>query len=367
MKFYEVFKTGTYPQGKFTKKEIALIAKNYDPKFCEAPVTIDHQQSGPAYGWVDSVKAEGDKLKVSFKDIPEEFEKDVNAGKYKKVSVELYRNLEGKGAYLKAVSFLGAAIPQVKGLEAIKFMEAEAYTFEFEEDNNSGNNDDKNILENFSENETEKLKQQIVELEEQIANFKENNKKLETIKSLKEKISVLTEEVTAFREKAKDKEDIEKELESIKLSVKNREYSDFIDKQIEKGILVPSNKEVVLSVLKELDNVRRRREPCVEFADRQTEPFDGDVGVSKGNSTGAKQFGEDSTALKGFKSFIESLPPQINFEETATKEKANEIKQEELEKFANADEESLEIFKEAKALAQKENISFKDALLRLNK
>ena len=27
MKFYEVFKAGTYPQGKFTKKEIAQIAK----------------------------------------------------------------------------------------------------------------------------------------------------------------------------------------------------------------------------------------------------------------------------------------------------------------------------------------------------
>ena len=99
MKFFEVFKAGKYPQGNFTKKEIAQIAKNYDPTFCEAPITIDHQQSGPAYGWVETVKAEGDKLKVAFKDVPETFEKDVNDGKYKKVSVELYRNLEGKGAY----------------------------------------------------------------------------------------------------------------------------------------------------------------------------------------------------------------------------------------------------------------------------
>ena len=258
MKFYEVFKTGTYPQGKFTKKEIALIAKNYDPKFCEAPITIDHQQSGPAYGWVEEVKAEGDKLKVSFKDIPEEFEKDVNAGKYKKVSVELYRNLEGKGAYLKAVSFLGAAIPQVKGLETIKFMEAEADTFEFEEESD-------NNIEQFSQEEINNLKNQITDLENQLAAFKDSNKKLETIKSLKEKISALTEEVTAFREKAKDKEDIEKELESIKLSVKNREYSDFIDKQIEKGILVPSNKDVVLSVLRELDTVQKFGEDNLNY------------------------------------------------------------------------------------------------------
>ena len=40
-------------------------------------------------------------------------------------NILLYRNLEGKGAYLKAVSFLGAAIPQVKGLEEIKFMETD--------------------------------------------------------------------------------------------------------------------------------------------------------------------------------------------------------------------------------------------------
>ena len=149
MKFYEVFKAGKYPQGKFTQKEIAEIAKNYDPKFCEAPITIDHQQSGPAYGWVETVKAEGDKLKVAFKDIPEAFEKDVNDGKYKKVSVELYRNLEGKGAYLKAVSFLGAAIPQVKGLEAIKFMESESDTYEFESEDDS---------DNFSQEDIEDLK-----------------------------------------------------------------------------------------------------------------------------------------------------------------------------------------------------------------
>lgn len=176
MKYFEVFKAGVYPQGKFTKKQIAEIASNYDPKFCEAPITIDHQQSGPAYGWVEDVKAENDKLKVCFKDVPEEFEKEVNAGKYKKVSVELYRNLEGKGAYLKAVSFLGAAIPQVKGLEPIKFMESEADTFEFNAEDEP---------EQFSEQEIEDLKNQVAELENQLATFKESNKKLETIKSLK--------------------------------------------------------------------------------------------------------------------------------------------------------------------------------------
>ena len=325
MKFFEVFKAGKYPQGSFTKKEIAEIAKNYDPTFCEAPITIDHQQSGPAYGWVESVKADGSKLKVSFKEMPENFQKDVNDGKYKKVSVELYRNLEGKGAYLKAVSFLGAAPPQVKGLEPIKFMESESDVYEFVSEDEDE--------EQFSETEIEDLKNQITDLEKQVAKFKEGNKRLETIKSLKDKIAVLTDEVASFKEKAEGKEEIEKELAEIKSAIKKKEHEDFIEKQIDKGTLVPANKDVVLSVLQELDNVQK--------------------------------FGEDSTVIVDFKSFIESLTPQITYGETAAKGKQIDQNQD-VQQFANADEESLEVFKEAKALAEKENISFKDALLKLN-
>jgi len=332
MKYFEVFKAGVYPQGKFTKKQIAEIASNYDPTFCEAPITIDHQQSGPAYGWVQDVKAENDKLKVCFKDVPEEFEKDVNAGKYKKVSVELYRNLEGKGAYLKAVSFLGAAIPQVKGLEAIKFMEAESDTYEFESDETEDDAD------KFSQEDIDALKKQIDDLEDQVAKFKQKDEtrqqKLETIKSLKDKINALTSEVASFKEKAEGKDKIEQELNEIKTSLKNKEFNEFIDAQITKGILVPANKDIVLSVLQELDNV--------------------------------KKFGEDSPVIDGFKSFIESLPNQITYQELATKEKQADATSTEEDKFANADEGSLEIFKEAKALAAKEQISFRDALLKLN-
>ena len=134
MKFFEIFKAGTYPQGKFTKEQIEEIAKNYDPSFCEAPITLDHEQSGPAFGWVESVKADKGILKATFKDVTEDLKTFVNDGKYRKISVEIYRELEGKKPYLKAVSFLGASIPQVKGMEAVQFKEGESdiYTFEVE-------------------------------------------------------------------------------------------------------------------------------------------------------------------------------------------------------------------------------------------
>jgi hypothetical protein len=125
----------------------------------------------------------------------------------------------------------------------------------------------------------------------------------------------------------------EQELNNIKTAIKNREFNEFIDKQIDKGSLIPANKDVVLSVLKELDNI--------------------------------KKFGEDSQIVNDFKAFIESLPNQITYKEIATKQ-AQADNTKEVEQFANADEESLEIFKEAKALAAKENIGFKDALLKLN-
>ena len=325
MKFFEVFRAGVYPQGTYTKKEIKQIADNYNPEFCEAPVTIDHQQVGPAYGWVENVKADGEKLKVSFKDMPEEMKKDVNAGRFKKVSVEIYKNLEGKGCYLKAVSFLGAAAPQVKGLEPIKFMESESDTYEFEMDSSE--------TETFTEEDVNKLKTQINDLEKQIATFKEGNKRTETIKSLKEKISELTTEVSKFKEEAQGKEEIEKELNSIKIKIKNKEFDDFIDKQIEQGTLIPTNKNVVLSVLQELDNIEK--------------------------------FGEEQSIITDFKAFIESLPKQVEFKEIATKDKQTKGSND-AEPFADADEESLEVFREAKALSAKENISFKEALLKLN-
>lgn len=328
MKYFQVFKAGKYPQGEFTKKDVEEIAKNYDPTFCEAPITIDHEQSGPAYGWVDKVKTDGDILQVSFKDTPKEFQDDVNSGKYKKVSVELYKNLEGKGHYLKAVSFLGAAIPQVKGLEPVKFMDSESEIYEFEVSEDE--------TETFSQEEINGLKKQVEDLENQIAKFKEKDKqkeqKLETIKSLKDKISALTDEVSTFKEKAEGKEQIEQELNDIKTALKNKEYEDFVEKQINDGKLVPANKDVVLSIFKELDNV--------------------------------KKFGEDTELVTSFKSFIESLPKQITFDETATNK--NKIEGGESDKFANADEDSLEIFNQAQELAKKENISFKEALLKLD-
>lgn len=329
MKFFEVFKAGAYPQGKFTKEQIEEIAKNYDPSFCEAPLTLDHEQSGPAFGWVESLKADKGVLKASFKDITEDLKSFVNDGKYKKISVEIYRELEGKKPYLKAVSFLGASIPQVKGMEAVQFKEGESdvYTFEVVSE------DDKPTKKN-EEKEIQDLKNQVNDLEEKINTFKQQENSKDIIAGLKTKVEDLTNQLATFKEKASDKGEIQKELDNLKNKIRDNEFDNFVEIQLEKGILIPANKDVVLKIFKELDNV--------------------------------KKFDSASNAVENFKTFVASLPKQIEFDEVATKKKATTPTADH-DEFADASEESLEIYNEATALAAKENIDFKDALLKINK
>lgn len=321
MKYFEVFKAGNYPQGKFTQAEVQELAKNYDPSFCEAPITLDHEQKGPAYGWVDKLKEENGKLKATFKDLSDDLKEFVNKGKYKKISVEIYRELEGKKPYLKAVSFLGASIPQVKGMQAVEFKEGESDVYIFEAE----------VEENNDAEEIENLKSTIADLKGQVAKFKEDAKKNTEIKSLKEQVKDLTIELAKFKDEAAGKDELAKELKEIKENLRTKDFNEFIEQHISQGILTPANKDAVFSILCDLDNI--------------------------------KKFDATSDSIDTFKSFISALPKQIEFDEIA-KKKATK-KEDEALKYADADEESLEIFREAKALAEAENITFKDALLKI--
>ena len=321
MKYFEVFKAGNYPQGKFTQAEVQELAKNYDPSFCEAPITLDHEQKGPAYGWVDKLKEENGKLKATFKDLSDDLKEFVNKGKYTKISVEIYRELEGKKPYLKAVSFLGASIPQVKGMQAVEFKEGESDVYIFEAE----------VEENNDAEEIENLKSTIADLKGQVAKFKEDAKKNTEIKSLKEQVKDLTIELAKFKDEAAGKDELAKELKEIKENLRTKDFNEFIEQHISQGILTPANKDAVFSILCDLNNI--------------------------------KKFDATSDSIDTFKSFISALPKQVEFDEIA-KKKATK-KEDEALKYADADEESLEIFREAKALAEAENITFKDALLKI--
>lgn len=112
----DVFRAGDYPQGTYTAQDVQRIADSYDPDFFEAPGTVDHQQSGFANGLISKVKAVGETLYVKFRKMPKEFAQMIKDGRLRNRSIELFQDLDGKGLYLKAVTWLGAKPPQVKGL-----------------------------------------------------------------------------------------------------------------------------------------------------------------------------------------------------------------------------------------------------------
>lgn len=322
MKFFEVFKAGTYPQGTFTQEEVDALAQNYDPQFCEAPVTLDHEQKGPAYGWVSELKAENGKLKASFKDLSSELKEFVKSGKYKKISVEIYRNLDGKQPYLKAVSFLGASIPQVKGMSPVEFKEGEADTFIFETAGETGINPQEN-------GKTTIIKSDSADNED---TFKKLAEAKETISKMQEQIAQMNVSIAKLENNASAYQEAQAELLKLRNEITQNKFEQFLNQKVNDGHLTPSQKDLSLKILMSLENV--------------------------------KQFSEQDSQVDAFKDLLNSLPKQIEFQEIVRKDKVSDA-EEDAEKFANADEESLEIFKEAKALAQREGIPFKDALLKI--
>lgn len=123
----EVFRAGDYgPKGRWSEDALDRLAANYDPALHEAPVTLDHAQTGPALGWVGALARRGDRLLARLRGLSPALLALLRQGAFKKRSVEIYGALPETGEpYLKAVSFLGAAAPAVKGLRDALFSEAE--------------------------------------------------------------------------------------------------------------------------------------------------------------------------------------------------------------------------------------------------
>lgn len=345
-RFYEIFRAGNYPQGSFDADDIKAIAENYDPSFLEAPVTIDHSFGGPAYGWIEELKAEGERLLATFKDVSDHLKCMVATKSYKRHSIELYNDLEGTdGPYLKALSMLGASAPQVKGMETIQFSEEdypenESQTIEFDEPIDPGQMElselfeawldvlDMNIEEfrqqcgfdqdtaagliegRFDEDADESLVSEFSDLLRQFGEEDANEATTEQITDfVTDKFSEEEEEDTtsSFEEseefaemqariqKLEDeldtersaKENFKSKNEQIQFNQRKKDFVSFLDDQVEDGKLLPKLKEKAVSMFAHLDGLQADEE-------------------------------DDKSPLKLFKEIIEGLP-EINLEEQAPK------------------------------------------------
>lgn len=132
----EILSVGDLPERgiAFTKADLEEIARNTNQLLAERlhnpPGKLGHddaqvfaRESGlPATGWVDSVRVRGDKLVAKFREVPGILMRAFKEKLYRKISSEVYfgfkhpKTQAPMGKVLRAVAFLGADIPQVKGL-----------------------------------------------------------------------------------------------------------------------------------------------------------------------------------------------------------------------------------------------------------
>ncbi|MDK2972290.1 MAG: hypothetical protein PWP23_2045 [Candidatus Sumerlaeota bacterium] len=131
----DVFRAGDYGErGQYDEQGLDALAADYDAALHEAPVTLDHRQDGPAEGWVRGLRRMGDRLVATLDRLSPRLRELLATGAYKKRSVELYRRFSAtQRPYLKAVSFLGAAAPAVKGLADPVFADGDGGVDRFEE------------------------------------------------------------------------------------------------------------------------------------------------------------------------------------------------------------------------------------------
>jgi len=124
----QIFRIGNY-EGKLpiAPADLDAMVRNYDPSRHEAPLVLGHpDDDSPALGWVEALRRVGDTLWAKVRQVAPELRQAVREGRFTKISMAIYRALEGvSGPYLRHVGFLGAQIPAVKGMHPIRWSEGQ--------------------------------------------------------------------------------------------------------------------------------------------------------------------------------------------------------------------------------------------------
>lgn len=129
----EVFATGVWNGDEFTEKDLDQMVENFNATKDHIPPYLklghDNEQallksSGlPAAGWVSKLYRKGNKLMADFRDIPEKIYELISKGAYRKVSIELFDNLQildkKYNNLVGAIALLGAETPGVMVLSDI--------------------------------------------------------------------------------------------------------------------------------------------------------------------------------------------------------------------------------------------------------
>jgi cation transport regulator ChaB len=306
----EVFATGEWTDSAGNTKEWTLddlkeIASLYDFKTQPAPIVIGHPETdSPAYGWIEALKIEGEKLLAKPVQLVEEFVDWVKRGLYKKISVAIYPDL-----MLKHVGFLGGVAPAVKGLKPVAFGNKKAgWTFEMEV-----KIAEMDVTQGFSPDTNRKggKKMTVKEFMEKMRGFFSEAEKdfsgtdpghgyearfTEAEVQAREAKAKKDAETAAFAETEKirkEKEDLDKKLKEIDVKTRKDGIAVFCEGLCKEGKLTPALRKII--------------EPIMVAVSDQAAPIEFSETVKK-------------PALDGIKDFLTELPKVVTFKEVTTKE-----------------------------------------------
>lgn len=311
--WFPVFKAGNQTSSAGTSKvwtesELDKIVENYKPEYCEAPLVLGHPEGdAPSFGWVQSLKREGDTLFAKCKDIVGEFEQAVKDGRFPYRSISLNPDLT-----LNHIGFLGSSLPAVKGLGRIAFSEDQnliTYDFMDSETNNKFINIG-SIFQRLREFLIDKFDIETAdriirswEIED-LSQIVETNS-AEAISAfcekIKEEFSVVTNnpqnkqnaQSSDFSEeiKQKDIENANLKAQIAELESKNRkaDFNNFCESLCKEGKLTPVQKGYALDFMEALHGV-------------------GEFNFSQGGK---------KSASEKFQEFLGLLPVQVNFKAVA--------------------------------------------------
>lgn len=364
MKDFAVFKTGTHTSSngitqEYSAADIDKACRLYNEQsaesFHEAPIVIGHPQTNaPAFGWIKSFYRKGDVMYAVPKEVNKDFEEAVKNGMYKKRSISFYPS-----GMPRHIGFLGAVPPAVKGLPGVEFSEdGECYEFSdldvqfaaqskfsavadiFRAIKNwligeKGLEEADNIIKEWNIKAVDvplPIKTEKSEYEEKNTEVSmENSKEIEMLKKSNANFS---------EENEKLKRQIA-ELQEKEKKARQADIADFCESLVKDGKLTPAQKEKAADFLRLADSA-------------------GSYDFSEGDKTVAKN------ALAEVKSFLSSLPKQVEFEEVANKKNAGTDDPDDVTYDygeADIDQDRADLDKKVqKILKEQKDLSYREAL-----
>ncbi|MBP4049222.1 peptidase [Chromobacterium violaceum] len=348
----------------FSESDLAASARAYDPALHEAPIVIGHpKHDAPAYGWVKSLAARDIGLLAEPRQVDPAFAELVEAGRYKKISASFYRpdspNNPVPGVYyLRHVGFLGAQPPAVKGLRPVEFGEADDDVVEFGDWSDVQNASlwrrmREWLISQFGLDAADKVipDYAVASLEDDAR--QDNSPSFADPVDRSEPQPKETPEVTPEQQAALEAENAKlkqqlataaAEKKATAAAARHSEHLAYAEQLIGEGKLAPKHQAAVVAFL--------------DFADGET----------------SVEFGEGDAKqplASAFKGFLGDMPKVIDFGETATKDKTNQVDQwtqdGSLEFGEHADPERLQLHNRATALAAEKGVPYEQAVRQLLK